>query len=185
MGNSTNTSSQLMKLETLLCAKLFWRIEVPAKKFSRIPGPSRPMQLSIWKKSLNVIFVTGTSPLKPTEKCTLEGITKIKMMKPNISVNSVGKHLTWNLSSITTGTCTGYSIIGCFKLRKRKRQQGRPKKRLVNKENPVLPKVVLQAVSLHLKLNLNCLNLKYLNLKCLNLNFLNLHYLKFQTLNLH
>ena len=121
MGNSTITSSQLMRLETLLCAKLLWRMEVPAKKFSRIPGPSRPMQLSIWKKSLNVIFVTGTSPLKPTEKCTLEGITKTKMMKPNISVNSVGKHLTWNLSSITTGTCTGYSIIGCFKLRKRKR----------------------------------------------------------------
>ena len=91
MGNSTNTSSQLMKLETLLCAKLFWRMEVPAKKFSRIPGPSRPMLLSIWKKSLKVIFVTGTSPLKPTEKCTLEGITKSKMMKPNISVNICGK----------------------------------------------------------------------------------------------
>ena len=50
------------------------------------------------EKSLNVIFVTGTSPLKPTEKCTLEGITKTKMMKPNISVNSVAKHLTWNLN---------------------------------------------------------------------------------------
>ena len=35
VGNSTNTSSQLMKLETLLCAKLFWRMAVPAKKFSR------------------------------------------------------------------------------------------------------------------------------------------------------
>ena len=158
-----------MKLETLLCAKLFWRMTVPVKKFSRLPGPSRPMLLSIWKKSLNVIFVTGTSPLKPTEKCTLEGITRTKMMKPNISVNTVAKVLTWNLSSTTTGTCTGYSIIGCFKLRKRKRQEGRPKKRLVNKENPVLPKVVLQPVNLHLKLNLNCLNL---------------HYLKFQTLNL-
>ena len=92
--------------------------------------------------------MTGTSPLKPTEKCTLEGITKTKMMKPNISVNSVRKHLTRNLNLTTTGICTGYSIIGCFKLRKRKRQQGRPKKRLVNKENPVLPKVVLQPVSL-------------------------------------
>ena len=50
------------------------------------------------EKSLNVIFVTGTSPLGPTVKCTLEGITKTRMMKPNISVNSVGKHLTWNLS---------------------------------------------------------------------------------------
>ena len=129
-----------MRLETLLCAKLFWRMEVPAKRFSKIPGPSKPMQLSIWKRSLNVIFVTGTSPLSPTEKCTLEGITKTRMMKPNISVNSVGKHLTWNLSSITTGTCTGYSIIGCFKLRKRKRQQGRPKKRLVNRRTQFFPR---------------------------------------------
>ena len=97
-GNSTNTSSQFMTLETLLCAKLFWRMEVPAKRFSKIPGPSKPMQLSIWKRSLNVIFVTGTSPLRPTEKCTLEGITKARMMKPNISVNFVAKHLTWNLN---------------------------------------------------------------------------------------
>ena len=150
MGNSTNTSSQLMKLETLFCVKLFWRMEVPTKKFSRIPGPSRPMLLSIWKKSLNIIFVTGTSPLKPTEKCTLQGTISHRMMKQVTSVSIVAKLLTWNLSSTTTGTCTGYSIIGCFKLRKRKRQQRRPKKRLVNKENPVLPKVVLQPVSLHL-----------------------------------
>ena len=58
----------------------------------------KPCSFPSGKKSLNVIFVTGTSPLRPTEKCTLEGITKTRMMKPNISVNSVGKHLTWNLS---------------------------------------------------------------------------------------
>ena len=129
---------------------LFWRMAVPAKKFSRIPGPSRPMLLSIWKKSLNVTFVTGTSPLKLTERCIFQGTISHRMMKQGTNVNIVAKLLTWNLSSTTTGTCTGYSIIRCFKLRKRKRQQRRPKERLVKKENPVLPKVVLQQVSLHL-----------------------------------
>ena len=87
-----------MKLETLLCVKLFWRMEVPAKKFSRTLGPSKHMLLSIWTKSLNVIFVTGTTLLKLTEKCTLARNTKAKMMKPDISMNIVVKHLAWNLN---------------------------------------------------------------------------------------
>ena len=94
MGNSTNTLLTAYEIGDPLVCQVILEDGSTCKKVFKNTRSFKTHAAFHLEKSLNVIFVTGTSPLKPTEKCTFQGITKTKMMKPDISVNTVAKHLT-------------------------------------------------------------------------------------------